>query len=294
MTPRDPGDETNSSPDELTETAAPYRARIVELEQRLDDLTRLVSDLVWDIDADLRLSYISERVFDILGFIPRELLGRSLLELGTFEDEAPISAPDVFRRAFRNRRFVILDKQSRTHTFRISGIPVFDLDNGAYLGARGTADDDTERRAAEHALREGERRYRMMVEHSPHAMIVIDGHIQFANATAARLFGAASPEELVGMHPHRLIHPDDHPIIKARVGQTAAHGPDPNGFEIRRVKFDGASFHSLNFTVQVEWEERLARLITIFDTTDYKNAQSALTESEQRFRDFAQSAADRF
>ena len=294
MTPRDRDDETNASPDELAQIAAPYRARIVELEQRLDDLTRLVSDLVWDIDADLRVSYISERVFDILGFIPRELLGKSILELGSFEDEAPISAPDVFRRAFRNRRFVILDKQSRAHTFRISGIPVFDLDSGAYLGARGTADDDTERRAAEHALREGERRYRMLVEHSPHAMLVIDGNIQFANATAARLFGAASPEQLVGIHPRQLLHPDDIGVIRTRVIRGAEEGADPNGFEVRRVKFDGTIFHTLNFTVEMEWEDRLARLVTIFDTTDYKNAQSALTESEQRFRDFAQSAADRF
>ena len=292
MTPRDRDDEPDPLSDELTEIAAPYRARIVELEQRLDDLTRLVSDLVWDIDADLRVTYVSERVFDILGFIPRELLGKSILELGSFEDEAPISAPDVFRRAFRNRRFIILDKQSRAHTFRISGIPIFDLDSGAYLGARGTADDDTERRAAEHALREGERRYRMLVEHSPHAMLVIDERgILFANTAAARLFGHDTPEHLVGLHPRALIHRDDHAIVEQR---RADHDYTPDGFELRRLRKNGSMFYSLNFGVAMEWEERRARLVTIFDTTDYKNAQSALTESEQRFRDFAQSAADRF
>lgn len=292
MTPRDRDDEPVSLSDELAEIAVPYRARIVELEQRLDDLTRLVSDLVWDIDADLRVTYVSERVFDILGFIPRELLGKSILELGSFEDEAPISAPDVFRRAFRNRRFIILDKQSRAHTFRISGIPVFDLDSGAYLGARGTADDDTERRAAEHALREGERRYRMLVEHSPHAMLVIDERgILFANTAAARLFGYDTPEHLVGLHPRALIHRDDHAIVQQR---RADRDYTPDGFELKRVRKNGSMFHSLNFGVEMEWEERRARLVTIFDTTDYKNAQSALTESEQRFRDFAQSAADRF
>lgn len=293
MTPRDREDEPSSQTEDTAEIAAPYRARIVELEQRLDDLTRLVSDLVWDIDSDLRLTYISERVFDILGFIPRELLGKSILELGSFEDEAPISAPDVFRRAFRNRRFVILDKQSRMHTFRISGIPVFDLDSGAYLGARGTADDDTDRRAAEQALREGERRYRMLVEHSPHAMIVIDGNIRFANAAAARLFGGNSPEQLVGMHPRQLIHAEEHEMVLARLAKTK-NIDDPDGFEMRRLKFDGSTFYTLNFAVVIEWEARRARLVTIFDMTDYKSAQAALTDSEQRFRDFAQSAADRF
>ena len=128
MTLRDRHDPNHPASDDLTAAVAPYQASIIELEQRLDDLTRLVSDLVWDIDSELHLSYISERVFDILGFIPRELVGKSILELGSFEDEAPVAAPDIFRRAFRNRRFVVLDKQSRAHTFRISGIPVFDLE----------------------------------------------------------------------------------------------------------------------------------------------------------------------
>jgi len=149
MTPRDRDDGPIASSDPAESLMANYRARVVELEQRLDDLTRLVSDLVWDVDENLRLTYISERVFDILGFIPQELTGKSIFELGTFEDEAAISAPDVFRRAFRNRRYIINDKQGRAHNFRISGIPlVTDVDRREAADILG----DTEREEAEAIL----------------------------------------------------------------------------------------------------------------------------------------------
>jgi PAS domain S-box-containing protein len=296
MTPHERDEAAPVTP-ETTSQVASYQARIVQLEQRLDDLTRLVSDLVWDIDANLRVTYISERVFDILGFIPHELIGKRILELGAFEDEAAVSAPDVFRRAFRNRRFVINDKQGRTHNFRISGIPLFDLDSGQYLGARGTADDDTMRRAAEQALRDGERRYRQLVERSPLAMLVLDGAgILFANESAVTMFGATSDNQLIGHDSIEFIHPDDHAAAKNRRagalgdGQTRTTG----GVELLRVRVDGSTFYSTNSATIIDWEGRVALLVSIMDITEFKNAEVALAESEQRFRDFAQSAADRF
>ena len=38
-----------------------------EVKRRLDDITRLVSDMVWEADDRFRLTYVSERVFEVLG-----------------------------------------------------------------------------------------------------------------------------------------------------------------------------------------------------------------------------------
>jgi PAS domain-containing protein len=53
-----------------------------DLRRRFYDLTRLVSDWVWETDADFRLTYVSFRVFEALGLHSLELIGRRLVDIG--------------------------------------------------------------------------------------------------------------------------------------------------------------------------------------------------------------------
>jgi len=50
-------------------------------EGRFNDIARLVSDLVWETDRTAAITYISPRVSKVLGYHPRELLGKSLATL---------------------------------------------------------------------------------------------------------------------------------------------------------------------------------------------------------------------
>jgi PAS domain S-box-containing protein len=69
-------------------------------------------------------------------------------------------------------------------------------------------------RAAVTALRESERRYRLLAEHatdmiSRHAL---DGTYRYASPACRRLLGY-EPEELVGRDPYSLIHPEDQDAV---------------------------------------------------------------------------------
>ena len=57
------------------------RASLALSEERFNDIARLVSDWVWETDQNLKLTYVSPRVINALGYHPRELLGRHLAEL---------------------------------------------------------------------------------------------------------------------------------------------------------------------------------------------------------------------
>src|SRR5262245_46210794 len=60
---------------------------IAILRDRIDDMMRLVSDWTWETDAGLVLTAMSNRVTEMLGYHPRELIGRSLLSLAGGETE---------------------------------------------------------------------------------------------------------------------------------------------------------------------------------------------------------------
>jgi two-component system cell cycle sensor histidine kinase PleC len=128
----------------------------VAARERFRDIARLVSDWLWETDADFNLTYVSARATEILGLHPRYLVGRSLFSLGTFRPETgQANLPSVSTRSpFRNLPFAMQAAGGQECLFELSGMPVFDDARGAFRGYRGTARDITaEARAREDADR---------------------------------------------------------------------------------------------------------------------------------------------
>ena len=89
--------------------AAAPETRAAEALTRLEDITRLVSDLVWEADADFRLTFVSEHAYEALGFLPLQLEGKSFKELGQFIDEAGNPLTVDFMKPFRELTFLMTD-----------------------------------------------------------------------------------------------------------------------------------------------------------------------------------------
>ena len=126
---------------------------IADLRDRIDDMLRLVSDWIWETDAQLNLLHMSNRVVELLGFHPRELAGQNLLNLA--EGGADIAALEQsFQRhsPFRHQRCQLVAKNGELKTVLISAVPVFNFHSGALTGFRGTATDVTELRRREIGL----------------------------------------------------------------------------------------------------------------------------------------------
>ncbi|MBT4890693.1 MAG: PAS domain-containing sensor histidine kinase [Rhodospirillales bacterium] len=131
---------------------------------RLEDITRLVAEWVWEIDHAEKISFISPRVTEDTGFLPVQLIGKRLDEIGEFINSTGEPYTPDWKQPFRNVSFKIIDNKNIERKLLISGIPNFDWDTGKFTGMCGTARDTSEIDTLKKAERDLEQANTMLQE----------------------------------------------------------------------------------------------------------------------------------
>jgi PAS domain S-box-containing protein len=133
--------------------------RVRESEERFRQLFEAASDWFWEMDADLRLTYVSPNHANVTQMSANPHLGKRREEYGDTSVNreawraylAAVSARRPFRDfIYRQRR---AGPDGQPHWVKTSGVPVFAAD-GTFRGYRGAACDVTEQITAEARRRE--------------------------------------------------------------------------------------------------------------------------------------------
>ena len=287
VSPR-PSDGNEASPDSELGRAL---TRTAEAEQRLADITRLVSDWVWEADKDLRLTYISPRILNTLGFHPRQLRGRPLGSIGKFPLQE-FGARVLFGRTpFRDEPFEIVDSRGQTRHILLSGLPVYDPESEAFQGYRGTAQDITARKRALDSVHESEKAAHAIIDAATGSAFLLenDGRIVTLNAAAAARIGMP-PDAIIGQNVFTL-----EPQVPIDVRREIFDSVIATGMPQRNVEKTADQWLDISIQPIPDEYGDVARIaVFTIDITDLKQAELALRGSEQRFHDFASAAADRF
>ena len=148
-----------------------------------------------------------------------------------------------------------------------------------------------ERHRIEGALKESEERYRSLVELSPDAIVVHhEGKFTYVNPAAVKLWGAASPEDLIGRSVLDVVHPDYCDHVKEGIDYIQTFQLPTTLAEQKYLRLDGSVIDvevtGLPFTA----EGKSAVLSVIRDITEKKQAREALRKAEKRLRTVVGSA----
>lgn len=118
------------------------------------------TEWLWEMDADLRFTYLSPNIKDIVGIEPEWHYGKTRREL--LNDDYDRDLWDAHlqcmeeRKPFRDFTYYRVGEGVRPIWISTSGVPIFDS-TGAFMGYRGTGSDITDRKAIESHLMQADK-----------------------------------------------------------------------------------------------------------------------------------------
>lgn len=134
-------------------------------------------------------------------------------------------------------------------------------------------------------LQDSEERYRVLVEISPDMVAIHkNGVFHFINSGGLLLLGARDRLQILGRSVFDFIHPDYHDSEKVRLSSSIDESGKAQLIEEKFVKIDGTSIDVEVAALPFLYHGEKALFVLARDITERKLAESALKESEEKYR----------
>ena len=244
-----------------------------------------VGDVVYAIDNEPRVVDISPSVERILGYRPDEIVGKRLDELQLIPPEYLELTRSNTLRVLKGERvgpteYEFIAKDGKRVFAEISAAPI--IKDGGVVGGIDIGRDITERKSAELALEESERRYRTVVDESLAGIYIHqDGRFKFVNERLSELSGY-SREELLDRSYVDLIHPEDRERALEATARRLEVGKPEGLKRYRAMTKNGDVLWIEAFGVVINFQDKPAVLGNLMDITERMQAEEGLRQSEAR------------
>lgn len=171
-------------------------------EQDYKAIVDTVSDIIFEASADGALVFLNDTWKRVTGFDPEQVMGHSLFSLLHPQDQEEQRASfDLLLKGKKKSSRTFTRLRTSDGTFRSVELSLSMMDHDQDRNGRivGTFTDVEERRRAEKALGEAEKKYRTIVENAAGGIYQVTPEGQFlsANPAMARILGYKSPEQMV-------------------------------------------------------------------------------------------------
>ena len=247
-------------------------------------------------DKRWTMTFVSEGCYELTGYSAEDLLYNAELAYGDMiysDDQKAVW--DTVQASLQEKRsfqvlYRIVSKDGDLKWVWEKGQGVFSEEH-RLLALEGFISDINEHKQAEEALRESERRYRVLVETAPYAIVVhVAGELVFLNSKAVQVFGGVSPEDLIGKSVMQFVHPDYHETVKYRLQMMHHEGDSVGTTEERFVRLDGTVIDVEVAGSLTQYMGQSANQVVFQDITQRKRAEEELRLAKQVAETALQSA----
>jgi PAS domain S-box-containing protein len=193
-------------------------------EAKYRDLVENMSEIVYAVDMEGKVTYVSPSIEPSLGYHPAEVMGRHYADFRFPPDGSRLT--QGFQRLLagegQENEYRFLTKTGEMRWLRTSSQAI--VEEGHVVGVQGLLMDVTMQKQAEQELRESEERWRLVVENAPDFVIMVDrnGRILFLNRTEED--GEISLEEVLGTKLESYLSPEHRETVERAIQKVFTTG----------------------------------------------------------------------
>ncbi len=260
--------------------------KLQESEENYRNLVINLSDIILEVGADGTVIYVSPQSYDIMGYHPTELIGRSAFKLIHPEDVPELA--EIMLKGIQTKELIaiphyrLLHKEGQVIEASAQGKYVDVGGNERFIGA---IRDITIQKQIEEKLKESEENYRTIFNASPDYIYVTDvqGNFLEANPSLLKRVGS-SLEELQQTNFVEYYDGDDLDGLM-EIFKNLTLGKEIKGIEITAKNVRGEDFKYEVNAVPLKKDGVVTKILNLArDITDKKITEQKLKDSEIKYR----------
>jgi PAS domain S-box-containing protein len=251
---------------------------------RWRNLVENVSEVIWEVDKDLKFTYVSPRVRDLRGQDPEWFIGRHMTDIIPPQSAAPAMEGAAARAkgmvTGRNVLIFRAEERMMDGTLRwreISAIPV--MRDGKLAGYCGTTRDVTRQKETENELIEAKARLEATLRSLPDMHFEVDADwkiIWYHQSAKSELY--APPEDFLGRTPDEVLPAEAAIPLRAAARQAEKDGMGECRYSLPMP--DGV--RHFETTVAIKPGERPTYIFSVRDITEGVRLLEELRAANQR------------
>jgi PAS domain S-box-containing protein len=266
-----------------------------ESEYKYRSLIDNIPEIIFTIDLEGKITFVSKRAKEILGYENEEAINRNIFDF--IPEEAHESTMEKLLRGMKGEKIEhvqlpVTAKSGKKLYFDFSFSRIYK--EGAVVGAQGTGVDITERKRAEEVIRQSEEKYRTILETFQEGYFEVDlkGNFTFCNDSMFRITGY-SKEELLGINYRVYTDEENAKKVYQTFNKVYTTGEPSKGIDWPFIKKDATKkYIESSIILQKDSSGKPTGFKGMFrDITERKQVERKLRDSEEKFRLLAESTS---